>query len=91
MPTRLWILLGLIPLNIPVYRWAWNWAFGDYREFVECLEYWFMPDVVSLLRGEYRRDFLGESKLFLFLIVCVGAVAIEFFAIAMIWDLIGSA
>lgn len=87
---RVWILLGLVVLNIPVYRWAWKWAFGDYREFVECLKYWFMPDVISMLRGEYWRDFWGETKLFLFLIVCVGAVALEFLAIVMVLDLIGT-
>ena len=86
---KLGILLALLFINIPVYLWAWRWAFGDRREFYACLKYWFMPDLVSLLRGEYLRDAWSHLKLFLFLFICLGAVALEFLGVLLIVDLAG--
>ncbi len=43
--------------------------FGDWEEFVECIKFWFTPDIFSLFTGEYLEDRWSELKL-VFWLVC---------------------
>jgi hypothetical protein len=37
--------------------------FGGLDGFMECVRFWFTPDVFSLFRGEWGEDFWAEMKL----------------------------
>jgi phosphate/sulfate permease len=37
--------------------------FGGWDGFVECVRFWFTPDVLSLFRGEYEEDWWSELKI----------------------------
>ena len=41
--------------------------FGSKEELVECLKFWFTPDVVSMFRGQFWDDHWAEFKLFIWL------------------------
>jgi len=43
--------------------------FGDKEEFIECVKFWFTPDIFSFFFGEYLEDRWSELKL-VFWIVC---------------------
>lgn len=36
--------------------------FKDFADFVECLRFYFQPDFISLLRGEFLKDLWGSTK-----------------------------
>ncbi|MHC4605560.1 MAG: hypothetical protein ACYTAF_01325 [Planctomycetota bacterium] len=37
--------------------------FGDWHGFVDCLKFWFTPDMWSILRGQFVEDWWAEMKL----------------------------
>jgi hypothetical protein len=37
--------------------------FGDRDEFFRYLKFWLTPNIVSMFRGEYWKDWLSEAKL----------------------------
>ena len=45
--------------------------FGDKEEFIDCVKFWFTPDIFSLFFGEYFEDRWSEMKLGLW-IFCGG-------------------
>ena len=71
-------LLGvIIPLNTPIFRWAWRLCFGTMEEFEACLKYVTTWSVLSLFRFELHHDAYAGFKVALFLAICVGVVASE--------------
>ncbi len=42
---------------------AFKPIFGNSEEFFRCVKFWFMPDLISLFRGEYCDDWWAEAKL----------------------------
>jgi hypothetical protein len=60
------IIVGIIVLII-----LFKPFFGDLTGFWECVRFWLIPDIFSLIRGEWGEDLLAEMKLFLWL-VCGG-------------------
>jgi len=74
-PVR-WVLLGL--LNIPIYLGLGRFFFDDWSGFWSCVGFWFTPDWISLLRGEYFDDHWSELKLFVFVAICFAAVYGEY-------------
>jgi hypothetical protein len=67
-----WIVLILG--NIPVYIGIGWVIFNSWSGFFECLKFWFMPDIVSLFRGELYEDWFAQMKMFFWLLVCAGVV-----------------
>lgn len=63
-------LIGIIT-GLAVLILLFKPFFGDMSGFLECLRFWLTPDFVSLFRGEWQEDWLGEMKLF-FWLVCGG-------------------
>jgi hypothetical protein len=62
------IVIVLIVLNIPLYKLIFKLFFKDSEDFSESLKYSFTPDIISLFRGEYWKDQMGQAKLsFLFI------------------------
>ncbi len=72
------LLLGLIVVNVPLYLLLGKAFFEDWRGFLDAVYYWFKPDWMSWMEGEYAEDFFAEMKLFVFFLLCVGAVASEY-------------
>ena len=64
------ILVGLF-----IGWFSFKWIFGDWAEFLECVKYWFTPDIISLFRGsdEYWRDHMSEFKLGGWFILAIGS------------------
>jgi hypothetical protein len=46
--------------------------FGDFEGFIECVRYWFQPDFISAVRGEWTEDKWGTLKLFIWIALSVG-------------------
>ena len=45
--------------------------FKDFADFVECLRFYFQPNLISLFRGEMQEDFWGSTKLGVWLALSV--------------------
>jgi len=75
-----WIIL--MAANVPLYGLVGWVIFKEWGEFWECLKYWLTPDIISLLRGEWAQDQWAQMKLFLWLLLCAGAVYGESLALA---------
>ncbi len=52
--------------------------FDDLSDFLECVGYWFTPDIISLFRGEWAEDQWAEAKLFLYLGLSFGVGALTY-------------
>ena len=69
-----WIVLIL--LNLPLFGLL-SGIFFRQEGLAGVLKYWFMPDLVSLFRGEYIDDQWAEAKLLIYAIVCGLAIFSE--------------
>jgi hypothetical protein len=74
--TSRWAVLAVV--NIPLYLGLGSIFFGDLAGFIDCLQFWFTSDWISLFNGEYFEDRWSEAKLFLFAILCAGALYGEY-------------
>lgn len=82
----MWILI-LIILNIPVYKWIFKQFFKSGDEFAEAIKYNFTPDIVSLFKGNYRKDRIAEIKLGAFIMCCILLIGLEYSIINSIYNL----
>ena len=56
----LWISIGAaVAVAAALYRLF----FKDFSDFVECLRYYFQPNFISWLRGEWQEDWWASLKL----------------------------
>ncbi len=78
------ITIILLVLNIPVYKLIFGMIFKSMEDFNESLRYVFTPDIFSLFRGEYGRDYIGEMKVSLLFVICGGVVYFEYSFIQLI-------
>jgi hypothetical protein len=62
-------LIVLVVLNLPLFGLL-SGIFFHQEGLAGALKYWFMPDLVSLFRGEYIDDQWAETKLLIYAIVC---------------------
>lgn len=62
-------LIVLVVLNLPLFGLL-STIFFHQEGLGGALKYWFMPDLVSLFRGEYIDDQWAEAKLLIYAIVC---------------------
>lgn len=46
--------------------------FDDLAEFLECLRFWFTPEIISVFRGEWNEDLWAELKLFVYVGLSTG-------------------
>lgn len=75
------LVMILLVLNIPVYGKIFHFIFADSDDFKESVRYYFTPDIVSLFRGKYWKDRIGEFKISIFITVCIAVVALEYLVI----------
>ncbi|WP_053956074.1 hypothetical protein [Inediibacterium massiliense] len=73
------LLLILIIINIPVYKYLFHLFFENMNEFRNCIRYVLTPNIISLIRGEYWKDVCRENQLSLYIICCIVIVACEYF------------
>ena len=79
------VLIGvIIPLNIPIYRWAWRFCFGTMDEFETCLQYVMEFQLVSLFKLESHRNAYASFKVALFVLICGGIIALEFVGLLLV-------
>lgn len=76
------VVLVLLVLNIPVYKFLFKFFFDDIDEFYECLRYLFTPDIISLFRREYWKDHRHEFKLGIYIFCCASIVGFEYLIIS---------
>ncbi|NMO97025.1 hypothetical protein HII30_14760 [Paenibacillus lemnae] len=72
------ILIMLMILNLPVYRFLYRLLFINRDDLNESIKYTFTPDIISLFRGRYIKDWIGETKLTFFLFICGLITVLEF-------------
>lgn len=62
------IITGLITLAI-----LFRPFFNDKEDFIECVKFWFTPNILSAFRGKYSEDLWAELKLLVWLAMGFGA------------------
>jgi len=72
------LVMMLLVLNIPIYSKIFHFIFADSDDFKESVRYYFTPDIVSLFRGKYWKDRIGEFKISIFIMACIAVVALEY-------------
>lgn len=73
------IVVTLIVINFfTVYKFLFNAIFRNRGDFNEAVRYSFTPNIISLFRGEYWKDKVGEFKLGMFIVLCIVATVIEY-------------
>jgi hypothetical protein len=65
----LWISIGASLLMAAA---LWRLFFKDLPDFVECLRFYFQPNIISLFRGEWEQDWWASLKLGVWLTLAVG-------------------
>lgn len=69
-----WYWIILIAGCLPLY-FAAGWAyFGDWDGFLESVRYFFTPDIISILRGEWEDDQWAQLKLVFYVLTCAALV-----------------
>lgn len=76
------VLLAVLGvLNVPVYILIGRVLFEDWSGFFESVKFWLTPDIISWFRGERWEDAWAETRLLLFVVLCVIAVVLEYLSI----------
>jgi len=79
------ITFALIIINIfTMYRFIFGIIFSNREGFYESVRYSLIPDIISLFRGEYWKDWINEFKLGIFIFLCVMATLIEYWIVSAI-------
>ncbi|MGD7654133.1 MAG: hypothetical protein ACQCXQ_13010 [Verrucomicrobiales bacterium] len=74
-------ILGIVAalgVSFGIGRLLFGWMFDGFDEFMECVRYSLMPDMISLFRGEYFEDMVKSFKLSVFLIGTIGPGVLTF-------------
>jgi hypothetical protein len=53
--------------------------FKDFGDFVECVRFYFQPDIISMFRGELVDDWWGSTKFVVWLLISLGMGAATFY------------
>ncbi|MCT4595861.1 MAG: hypothetical protein N4A57_16565 [Anaeromicrobium sp.] len=82
------IILGLIIINIPAYKYLYNKFFFSIEDFLECIRYCFIPNWISFIGGEYWDDIASQMRFGMFIFCCVAIVGLQYLGIKIIWNII---
>ena len=72
-------VLAGIGVTLAVGAVLFGFFFDGLDDFLECVRYYFTPDILSLFRGEYSEDWWAELKLGLWIGLSVGSGALTYF------------
>ncbi len=75
MSPLYWIILGAV--NIPVAVGLGKLIFDSLEDFFECVKFWFKPDILSWIDGEYWKDTWAEFRFFCWIALCAFAIYAE--------------
>ncbi|CAH1057757.1 hypothetical protein [Paenibacillus pseudetheri] len=78
MSLELVMIILLLFLNIPVYKFLFRVFFVDNDDYNETVRHTFTPNIISLFRGEYWKDRMNTARLQFFIIICGGIVVLEY-------------
>ncbi len=71
-------------INIPVYILLFRRFFSDKEEFLESLNFFFRPNILSMFKGEFWEDLRAELKLGGFIAICGAILTVEIIAAELI-------
>jgi hypothetical protein len=75
------VLVASIIVGVLMAALLYRLFFKDFADFVECLRFYFQPDIISAFRGELVEDWWGSTKLAVWLIVSIGMGAATYFKV----------
>jgi len=78
MNWNILIIIVLLVINYPLYRFLFSLFFYDEDEFEQSVKYSFTPNFISFFRGEYWKDKFSTMRLQAYSITCILLVVIEF-------------
>ena len=52
--------------------------FKDWDDFLECVKFWLIPDIISMFRGKYWVDAWAELKFLVWLGISIGVGALVY-------------
>jgi hypothetical protein len=64
-------------MDIKLFKLFYKGIFKDSDDFHNSLKYSFRPDIISLFKGDYFKDYFAELKFSAFVILCVGTIFLE--------------
>lgn len=64
------MLFWALIVAIPLYVFSAKIWFDDYDGFIDALTYWFQPQWLSMLKGEWHEDNWQSLKFMFFLLTC---------------------
>lgn len=80
------LLIFLIAVNWPAYRWFMQVLFGGISGLGEAIRFWFVPDLYSYLTNRYFEDKWAELRLFVWVSLSVGCVVVQYTAVTLFLD-----
>ncbi|MDH6430642.1 hypothetical protein BSK49_19605 [Paenibacillus odorifer] len=81
------MIILLLFLNIPVYKFLFRVFFVDNDDYNESIRHTFTPNIISLFRGEYWKDRMNTARLQFFILICGGIVVLEYLVLHKIIDI----
>ncbi|GAA4849107.1 hypothetical protein GCM10023310_29310 [Paenibacillus vulneris] len=78
MNWNILIIIVLLVINYPLYRFLFSLFFYDEDEFEQSVKYSFTPNFISFFRGEYWKDKFSTMRLQAYSTTCILLVVIEF-------------
>lgn len=87
MTFELIMVIVLLLLNIPIYKFIFRIFFEDEGDYNESIRHTFTPNIISLFRGEYWKDRINTARLQFYILICVGIVVLEYFILNKLIDI----
>ena len=82
LPWWGWTIQAVASLGILVVMF--KVTFEDRDDFIESVKFWFIPDWLSILRGQGLEDFWAEAKLLWFLLGTIVLSLVVYFVLTKI-------
>ena len=81
------VVTALAIVNLPLLLFLGKVLFGGWEGLWNAVKFWITPDVISLFRGEFWKDFDAELYLAFYVFLCVGLIAGEYWLISRFFEL----
>lgn len=75
------VILLILLVNIPIFKRIFKYIFPTKEEFIEALKYSFIPNLYSLFKGNYLKDWAAEMKIFFLWFSCMIIIVVEYILI----------
>jgi hypothetical protein len=72
------LILILLVINFPVYRFIFGLIFASSEDYDESVRYTFTPNIISFFRGEYWDDKFRSTQLSFYIFLCAVPVFMEY-------------